>query len=201
MGAGDTLYIRRGTYEEPIYPDNGPIPTGTSWSNAPTISAYGDETVIVRGIGFYGLNFAYIIFKGLTVDMNGSSQDGIWISQGSGYIRFIDIEVRNGHGQGVQLTKEGAGHNEFIRCNVHHNGDVATYHNHDLYVRSDSNLFDNCDIHDNIAWGMHIFSETESGTADNNIVRNSRIYNNGLLSSNDGTAGMIIGSGSGQHGL
>ena len=91
--------------------------------------------------------------------------------------------------------KEGAGHNEFIRCNVHGNGDAATYHNHDLYVSSDSNLFDNCDIHDNIAWGMHIFSEND-GTADNNIVRNSRIYNNGLLSSNDGTAGMIIGSGS-----
>ena len=42
---------------------------------------------------------------------------------------------RNGHGQGVQLTKEGPRHN-FFRCDEGHNGDVATYHSHGLYVSS-----------------------------------------------------------------
>src|SRR5712691_5901067 len=40
LHAGDTLYLRGGTYREGINHSRQTIPSGTSWTNAITIAAY-----------------------------------------------------------------------------------------------------------------------------------------------------------------
>jgi hypothetical protein len=45
MGAGDTLYIKEGTYTEGVHN----IPSGTSWSSPTTITAYPGDTVTING--------------------------------------------------------------------------------------------------------------------------------------------------------
>src|SRR5262252_8168098 len=49
LHAGDTLYVRAGTY--PGYDINRPFPSGTSWSQAITVAGYPGETVVVPGLG------------------------------------------------------------------------------------------------------------------------------------------------------
>jgi hypothetical protein len=53
MGAGDTLYLREGTYAEAINSQSQTIPTGTSWSNPVTIASYPGEyaTLAPSGVG------------------------------------------------------------------------------------------------------------------------------------------------------
>ena len=48
LNKGDTLYIREGIYEEVIRSQQFPIPTGTSWDNAPVIAAYPGEMVTFK---------------------------------------------------------------------------------------------------------------------------------------------------------
>src|SRR4051794_4523366 len=46
LKAGDVLYLRGGTYSQSINSNSQVIPTGTSWANAPLVSAYPGETVV-----------------------------------------------------------------------------------------------------------------------------------------------------------
>jgi parallel beta-helix repeat protein len=48
MGAGHTLYVRGGTYDQVIDTQSAPIPGGTSWGAPTTIAAYGQEEVILQ---------------------------------------------------------------------------------------------------------------------------------------------------------
>jgi hypothetical protein len=54
MGAGDTLYMRDGTYNETLHSGSVTFPTGTNWSNAPKIASFPGETAIISsppGVG------------------------------------------------------------------------------------------------------------------------------------------------------
>ena len=194
MTAGDTLYIRRGTYSEVIDPANGRLPAGTSWIDAPHIAAYPGETVTLPRINIYGSNYRYIIFDGLTFDGNlTSGQDLIWISKGAGYIRFTNVEVKNsGSVGGVHLPSEGVGHNEFINCNVHDNG-IDAAHDHGFYISSPANLVEHCNIHRNAAYGITVYNGSAGG-AGSNVFRFNKIYGNGA-SSNQTTAGIGLADG------
>src|SRR5262245_1054959 len=52
LQAGDTLYIRGGTYNPGRFGKHAsvPLPSGTSWSNAVTIAGYPGETAIMHGV-------------------------------------------------------------------------------------------------------------------------------------------------------
>src|SRR5262249_40820572 len=77
MTAGDTCYLRGGTYD--MYLDSGVhnVSSGTSWANAVTFKNYNGETVWLRptsGQGVIGLQSkSYIIFDGLNLDGSGSA--------------------------------------------------------------------------------------------------------------------------------
>lgn len=192
MSGGDTLYIRGGTYNTKIDPANGAFPQGTSWSNAPVIAAYNNETVTVPGINVYGSYF-YIIFQGLTVDGNYDISDAIWISGGAGYIKFDNITVMHSGAQGgIHLPSQGVGHNWFVNCNIHDNG-LSSIFDHGMYISTPGNIIENSQIHDNAAYGITLYNGGTTSVADN-IIRFNKIYNNGVSSSQT-TAGIGLGDG------
>ena len=133
LNKGDTLYIREGIYEEVIRSQQFPIPTGTSWDNAPVIAAYPGEMVTLRPngaweiIGLSGSDNQYIIFDGLIVDginLNPSEGMGISMSNGANHIRFRNMEVKNAPLHNVLLTPGtgGTAFNEFIGGKYHDAG-------------------------------------------------------------------------------
>src|SRR6266700_87731 len=110
--AGDTLYLRGGTYNEAINSNNQTIPTGTSWSNPVTIaSSPGESATLKPSSGGAVLDFnayntsyniQYIIFDRLILD--GSNTIGVVSILGnpngfqSHHIRFQNGEVRYSSG-------------------------------------------------------------------------------------------------------
>jgi hypothetical protein len=94
LQAGDTLYIRGGTYtNQPITVD-GALASGTSWSNAITVAAYPNETVILDGnpAGLYIYEGAYWIFDRLVTD---TPVGGLWLNCTAHHIRFQNGEMKN----------------------------------------------------------------------------------------------------------
>jgi len=90
--AGDTVYIRAGTYNERVVPQNS-----GSAGNYITYSAYPGETVIIDGTGITEGN------------------DGVVVSQS--YIKLEGLEVRNWNETGIWM--ENAGYIEISDCVVH----------------------------------------------------------------------------------
>jgi parallel beta-helix repeat protein len=220
LQAGDTVYIRGGTYNQNLNSNRDVIPNGTSWSNAVTIAAYPGETVTITGpTGDQVINIAsttlnptqrYIVFDGLIIDgVNvrggnpaiGIGSDGIHAPPD--HIRFINIEVKNvnstngqpgGAAPGILAT--GTFH-EFVNCNVHNNGlttDPGGWAGYGFYVNGSDHLIENCQIHDNGGYGIQAYKW--GGGADRITIRNNQIYNNGLYSTAT-TGGLIVASGSG----
>ena len=145
LAAGDTLYIRSGTYNERI--DGSTIPSGTGESNRTKIvAADGPGTVIifpmaVNNNGLLGWpnsgSFQYITFDGIIFDGTNvvgvigsdSMTQVIYIPGEASHLRFTNVEVRNGgmanlnaqNTTTVGFTSSGS-NVEFLNCHVHHNG-------------------------------------------------------------------------------
>jgi|GEM_PF-980498 len=205
LAPGDTLYVKSGTYAESLE-DN--IPGGSSWSAPVTVAAYPGHTVTLKpnpGAEFV-LHFQgpqqYIVIDGLIIDAINTTYDAVKITGGgeaSGpahHIRLIRSEVKNSPGQGVQ-TSWFADFNEFINSNFHDNGLKTDDpgHTHAFYISTSNNLIEGSVIsNNNTGYGVHIYEEEGGRRANNNIVRNNRIFANGYAT---GGAGIIMGSGDG----
>ena len=187
--ADDTLLIRGGIYSEKLESHNGTnFPSGTSWANPVTVAAYPGEQVTLVGkmaIGIERPLTQYVIFDGLTIDAKGRD-NGISISGGTHHLRFINGEVKNSIGSAGILTSynNAANHadtfHEFTNMHVHHNG-ITRNLDHGFYLSTSGNVIENCRIHDNAAWGIHIFTFDKKPKPSNNIFRNNLIYNNGIV--------------------
>jgi parallel beta-helix repeat protein len=189
LSAGDTVYIRAGSYGETI---NIPIPSGTSFTNAVTISSYPGETVILRGFGFNS-GESYIIVNGLTLDAQKASGQPLYISRGSHHLRFTNCDIKNGtFGGVVTATPQGGpvpGFLEFINCKVHDNG-TAPRTDHGFYLQSSNNLIDGCEVYNNAAYGIQL--QPSGSTASGNVVRNNRVHHNSRVGEG---GGIVIGTG------
>ena len=194
--AGDTLYIRGGTYSETI--DGNNLPSGTSWTNAPVIAGYPGESVILTasGSGTDSITLSgstqYVIFKNLILDGQGTAHNGVNNPGNSTHhIRFENVEIRNFWNQGAFVMTSLGGY-EFINCNIHHivaAGHQSANHSHGLYLGS-SVLVDGGQYHDNSGYGIQIYnSNYPMQPTNNNIIRNAEIYNNA-------TGGVTIGGDS-----
>src|SRR3990167_10306127 len=77
--AGDTLYMKAGTYTEFVYNGNfSGYPAGTSWSAPITIASAPSETAVWRPTSSGAVNLAYtsyIIFDRITFDGNSAAAD------------------------------------------------------------------------------------------------------------------------------
>jgi parallel beta-helix repeat protein len=195
---GDTLYITSGTYAESLIHT---IPPGTSWEHPVTVAAAPGHTVTLKpgpGAGsvlrFIGPQ-QYIIIDGLILDGTNADNEVVKITTGGSdspahHIRLQNSELRNSAGQGVLVTGIGADRNEFISLNVHHNG--LSEYDHGFYIDSSHNVVENCSIHNNSGYGVHIYNGyTGPGRrANGNLVRNNTVFANGWR-------GILLGSGDG----
>src|SRR4030095_11543216 len=96
LRAGDKLYIRAGTYNETINSNSQTIPTGTSWDDAPLISAYAGETVTLNGsINIAHTYVQYVEFARLTLTATymNLSVGGF---QAPHHIKFTNMEIKDG---------------------------------------------------------------------------------------------------------
>jgi hypothetical protein len=181
LRAGDTLYLRGGTYQEGIDTLQNAIPSGTSWSNPVTIGAYPGETVTLNApvnINGYGSTvYQYIIVDGLILDGRGVNQVGVFIGGSNAHhIRVQNSEVKNHSKMGVQAYDTTD--LEYIRLKVHDNGTDRLKHG--FYIAIKNALIDECDIYNNSGLGIRIYNSscTTNDCADNTTIRNSSIHDN-----------------------
>lgn len=211
LAAGDTLYIRGGIYPERINSNSLTIPTGSSWNDAPVISAYSGESVILQPVGggeVVGLAHSYIkyvIISNLILDASGLQRTcsngygcsyGIGVTNGANHVRFTNTEIKNAAGSGVLITRGSSSAPtsiEFIGCNVHHNG--VESRDHGFYFATSGNLVRNCKVHNNTGFGVHIYTGNAAVTADNNTIDGNEIYNNALTSGS--APGILVDNGTG----
>jgi parallel beta-helix repeat protein len=176
---GDTLYVKNGTYTSWGIYDS---PSGTSWDNPVTIAAYpGHSPVIVPNL--YLATSRYMVIDGFVTG-------NITITWGFGgiadHIRVQNSELAYANDNGISVD-DGSDGNEFINLQIHDN--VYT----GIYIRSSNNIVEDCSIHDNGGWGVHIYTGVEKGV-DDNIIRDNTIYNNGRSGRGDG---ILLSSGTG----
>jgi hypothetical protein len=227
LSAGDTLYVRGGTYQESLLLlgwRGGTQPT--SWSNPITISAYTGEMVIVKPpagsdfiVGMRGSGPGatdaprYQVWNGITFDGSNVSSHGVYITAWDGttnpatapahHIRFTNFRITNlAHGQGL-LTTWGSDGVELSNCEIDHVWGPTNVPNNTqgIYGGGHDMLVENCTIHDNWGYGLsNINSNSYGGTAfnvNNHIIRNNRVYSNGLGGTTGG--GINLGEGTGHQ--
>ncbi len=201
LAAGDTLYVRAGTYDESL---TG-IASGTSWTNKVRIAAYPGETVTVMpsiqahtvgGVVIAISSGHYIEFDGINVDSSNVSSGGIiWIGnnnstsqEDANHIRFQNLTVYAGVGNvgGSADINVNSGNNEFLNLTVHGGGisglcgfECASYA---IYLAGSNNLIDHSDLYDTSGAGVQIYcnvsahANCEGRSPDGNIVRNTKIH-------------------------
>jgi parallel beta-helix repeat protein len=196
LKAGDTLYIRAGTYGEAI---RNP-PSGTSWNAPVTIAAYSGESVILKAantsailaLTYTGSLIQYIIFDRLVFDGNNVSTFAVnlngtnWSGNNVNRIRFRNVEVKNATASGV-LTGQGVHFLEFIGGSYHHNGRNAG--DHGIYLESSDCLIEGGTFYNNSGFGIHIYNGYAGQSNNRNVVRKNIVYGN--------YSGIILGSGDG----
>jgi serralysin len=203
LSGGDTLYIRTGVYVESILDS---LPSGTSWSDFTLVSNYNGEAVTLqpssgdRVLHFQQVNGAsqhYIEINGLVIDGTSGAElecvkitgpNNPTLSTTSHHIRLRGCELKNAQGSGV-LESQLTHHNEYIACHIHDNGKAlgpTIGFCHGLYLGGNDGLVDNCDIHTNVGYGVHIYDNGNPAEANNYVVRSCRVYDEGFAANEAG---------------
>lgn len=198
LGAGDTLYLRSGTYAEQINSNSYTIPTGTSWSNAVTIAAYPSETVTLAPtsgtevIAFAHSYIQYVILDNLIINATGRT-NGVAIVNGGHHIRVQNGEIKNATSQGVFSDGPPTDSLEFINLSVHNNGTNSGDHN--FYLGSTNSIVDGCTIYLAAGYGIQLYngSCSDNTCTSGTIIRKNRIYQN--QQAVNGSGGIVIAHG------
>jgi hypothetical protein len=198
--AGDTLFLRGGTYNGGIRQADQTINSGTSWSNPITITAFPGETVTLQPASagtVVNINssstYQYIIISNLIIDGINVQDAVAFGGTGVHHIRMQNCEVKNagrgavGFGQGISLV-DGQTHDmEFVSMNVHSNGTSRL--DHGIYLCSRNTVIRNGFWYDNSGYGIQAF---ESGAA--NCNDGLQIYGNKIFT-NVGDGGVTLNHG------
>lgn len=196
LNAGDTLYIRGGTYNQPI---NVGGKSGTA-GNYITIAGYPGETVIIRTSNFaiQGQNAAthvFFIFQNLVLDGSIGSAGEYWTIGNNAHDIIIDgIDMFGWQGAGIQIGSGGLdGYNITIRNSKLHDMKSLTcvagtrwygtyaHNGHDI-------LYENNDIYNNPGGGMQIYP----GPNTNIVIRNNRIHDNNHCTTQNTIGGVVV---------
>lgn len=200
--AGDTLYLRGGTYVELIDSNNQAIPSGTSWTNAITIASYPNETATLHpssggAVIHLNGNYSYIIFDRLVVDAENTKNGVAFSGSVVNHLRLQNGTVKNAKwckdppactqpgGQGIS----GLGTwSELINMKVHDNG-----HNrfdHGIYFCSPNSVIRDSEFYNNSGYGIHLYDPGAPGCGNNVRIYNNRVYGN------RGDGGVVLSYGS-----
>jgi parallel beta-helix repeat protein len=198
MSAGDTMFIRAGTYQRKAW-DLAVPSGGGSWATATAIKAFNGEKVIItpqdpsqNGTDVIRLpaGKSYIIFDGLILDglRSGTSNGGrmafrfadgtvggVEAVNPSHHIRISNTEMRNTYTNLILTTD--AHHNEFINLKLHH-----SYLSYGIYMSSGDNLMQGCEIYSNGysgtgGYGIHNYS-AHTYKPNNNTYIGNKVYDN-----------------------
>lgn len=203
LAPGDILYVKQGVYVEALVHT---IPPGESWSRPVTVAAYPGHAVTLQpaagepGVLRFIAPQAYIVVRGFVLDATNVRHDAVKITatatdgQSAHHIRIQDCEVKNAPNQGI-LTSGGAHSNEFINLDVHDNG--LTDFEHGIYLASDGNVVEGSKVHRNAGWGIHVYNQRPGGSANFNVIRNNRVFNNARVGARG--AGILLSSGKGHQ--
>lgn len=188
LAAGDTLYIRTGTYTEQLLEVSFGA-TGTA-GNITTVSAYSGETVTLRPSGsagnvvrFQDASIHHVKLYGLKFDgINIGGQSGgsvVYLADNSDSITVENCDVFNGDGNGFF----GGGTNQQIRNNrVYTNGLYAGYTNSNgmYWDGIVGGIIDGNVVYDNECYGIRVWNSGASPKADNNTIKNNTVHHNGF---------------------
>jgi hypothetical protein len=214
LRAGDTLYLREGTYTEALF---NCIPGGTSWDAAVTVAAHPDEIVTIKPSSGGNVLFLassarkYIIVRGLVLDGTNILRDAVKITSGSPsgtshHIRLQDCEIKNAPQNGVLITGQKGGahsdYNEIINCKIHGNGHgknpLDNTHYHGIYQECNHAKIEGNDIYDNGGYGVHIYKSSGVNGTDcgHNKVSGNKIHDNATAGSTGSSGiGLFVGEG------
>ena len=209
LSAGDTLYVKSGTYNESILSWKTKIPNGTSWDNPVTIAANPGDTVTINpqaSAAFFWVQDGqdkYLIIDGFVVDARNSAFHGFKFSQNSRHIRVQNTEIKNAKFTGILITicngcqypasEPHDTFHEFINVNSHHNG--TDVHDHGIYIETSHNLIQGSEFYNNTGYGIHIYHGYLAGVTNSNIARTNTLHDNGT--SGDFSCGLLLSSGDG----
>jgi len=186
MVAGDTLFIRGGTYSQAIRSPNIIIPNGIDYNTPVLISGFQIENPTLTGDSVVCIDIGtaapkqYLIFQNFTIDMSSHGLNAIAVNVGIGthHIRFQNVTTQSVHGgtgttsTGANAYAGGANFIEALQC------DIFGWQDYGFYVRGQGWLIDGCIIHNNGGYGIQIY-DSGSNIVSSNTVRNCHIYGNG----------------------
>src|SRR5262249_40417142 len=142
---------------------------------------------------FTGSTTAYVVLRGFTIDAYNATYSAIKITLASAtgsahHIRLTDLTITNTHESGILITGAASTNNEIIHVNVHDSGNTSNpnlppfpetpAHYHGIYVSTSNNLIERSDFHNNPGCGIHVYAGND--TANANVVRSNRTYDNGV---------------------
>lgn len=202
LAAGDTLYVKNGTYvEEAVIKKNG-----TSWGNPVVIMAYPGHIPVINPASVSnngavcftssGADTAkYVVFDGFVVDADSITNNGIGISDAAHHIRVKNCEIKNvggANGHGIRVFSD-CPHNEFLSNTIH---DIQ---NHGISLASDSNLASACILYNNYAgiFSSGVFNKIFKNKAYDNTaygiyLAGSYAHTCNNLCHNNGTHGIYL---------
>jgi hypothetical protein len=140
--AGDTVYIRGGTYSITTPATTGAginfTKSGTSATNQINYFAYPGEipvfdftNMVISTTGYthgFVINASYLHFKGLEiryVPMNTFSNNGVDVLSG-GYDIFESLNMHHNSGNGIFIGSKNAGGHQVLNCDAHDNYDATS---------------------------------------------------------------------------
>jgi parallel beta-helix repeat protein len=194
---GDTLFVKPGVYSESLH---NAIPSGLDASNPVTVRAQdsGNRPVLRPSSGSRVLQLEFwknqplhhVVIDGLVIDATNVSGDAVKVTTGAHHITLRNSEVKGAPSNGILLTGSATGHNVFSNLDIHHNGD--DFEGHGIYVSASNNVIEKCNIHENSAWGVHVYGD--DGGVNANTVRGNYVWGNGRVLSRGVGIGLYSGN-------
>ena len=200
--AGDTVWIRGGTYLAPFTSSL----TGSAAASI-VVRAYPGERAIIDGVNvpnngteILTVDGAYTIFWGLEItnritQRTDTRHSGIYLRDGH------DIKIVNNiiHDTGMGIFGEPGAHNCEMYGNIIFNGgwQTATRSNgHSMYMKEDASgqkIIRNNIMFDMFGLGFHAYADAGTGPIDNMTIEGNIIFNSGTLSDIYTSSNILIG--------
>lgn len=185
MVAGDTTYVKNGTYAERVEPANsGTAANYIAYRNYtghfPTINASGLTAGIKNGSAAAGSGRDYLIFDGFEIRTAGDA--GIVLHGGATYNRILNCVIRDcvigtGDGHGIRIfgNAYGTSHIYIDNCTIYNNDGHGIL----FYSGGDHSEVYNCRIYENgVTPGVTYASGIEINDTDDVTVQYCDIYDN-----------------------
>lgn len=146
MVAGDTVYIKQGTYYERVTPQNS-----GSEGKYITYQAYPGHEVIIKALNTWDYDFCIYLQRNKSLH----------------YLRFIGLKLR-----GANWANFGAYADDAPKSNIIIDRLTSEGGKYGIYFRNGvtNSIIKNCEVHNNKHYGIHISSSCSNIVIENNHV-------------------------------